>query len=76
MQRITQMYVIPDVLPYTDPVVDVQVRFRGRNVQPGAFVKSNDSELAPTVKVIPFKQGQILCTVAIIDPGGFTEEVV
>ena len=69
MQRLTQMNVVPDVLPKLDPVADVQVRFRGRDVQPGAFVDSLQSELPPTFKVIPFKQGAMLCTVAIVDPG-------
>ncbi|KAI5790136.1 phosphatidylethanolamine-binding protein [Geopyxis carbonaria] len=68
MQRLTQMHVMPDVLPKIDPIVDVQVRFQGRDVQPGAFVDSAQSERPPTFKVIPFQQGQMLCTVAIVDP--------
>ncbi|KAL7271262.1 mitochondrial 54S ribosomal protein YmL35 [Rhizina undulata] len=68
MQRITQMNVIPDVLPHIDPVVDVQVRFQGKDIQPGAFVESLKSERAPTFKVIPFSPEEMLCTVAIVDP--------
>ena len=69
MQRLTQMHVVPDVLPTLDPVVDVQVRFRGHDVQPGAFVDSLQSELPPTLKVIPFTEGEMLCTVAVVDSG-------
>lgn len=69
MQRLTQMNVVPDLLPKIDPVVDVQVRFRGRDVQPGAFVESLQSNMPPTFKVIPFEAGEMLCTVAIVDIG-------
>ncbi|KAF8246361.1 PEBP-like protein, partial [Wilcoxina mikolae CBS 423.85] len=67
MQRLTQMNVVPDLLPQIDPVVDVQVRFQGRDVQPGAYVESIQSETPPTFKVFPFEAGQMLCTVAIVD---------
>lgn len=69
MQRLTQMNVIPDVLPGVDPIVDVQVRFKGHDIRPGVFVKSKDSEQRPTFKIIPFRQGEQLCTVVIVDPG-------
>jgi large subunit ribosomal protein L35 len=69
MQRLEQMNVIPDVLPKLDPVVDVQLRFRGRDVQPGAFVDSLQSEHAPTFKVIKFTEGPMLCTAAVVDSG-------
>lgn len=69
MQRLTQMNVVPDVLPNVDPIVDVQVRFVGKDTRPGVFVKSKDSERPPTFKIIPFRQGENLCTVAVIDPG-------
>ncbi|KAH8148367.1 uncharacterized protein LAJ45_07468 [Morchella importuna] len=68
MQRLTQMHVIPDVLPSVDPRVDVQVRFAGRDTAPGMFVGSKNSERPPTLKIIPFRQGEKLCTVAVVDP--------
>lgn len=71
MQRLTQMYVIPDVLPGVDPSVDVQVRFAGRDTRPGVFVKSHDSQRSPTLKIVPFQRGEQLCTVVVVDPGGF-----
>jgi large subunit ribosomal protein L35 len=69
MQRLEQMNVVPDVLPYLDPVVDVQLRFGGKDVQPGAFVGSLQSEHAPTFKVVKFTEGPMLCTAAIVDSG-------
>lgn len=69
MQRLTQMHVIPDVLPGVDPSVDVQVRFVGRDIRPGVFVLARDSVRAPTVKIVVFKPGTQLCTVVVVDPG-------
>ena len=71
MQRLTQMNVIPDVLPKIDPVVEVQVRFRGKGIQPGAMVDSLQTERPPTFKVIPFTRDKKLCTVVVVDPGMF-----
>ena len=69
MQRLTQMHVVPDLLPHIDPVVDVQVRFQGKNVPPGVFLDSRRTEGKPTFKVIPFTAGEFLCTVAVVDSG-------
>lgn len=68
MQRLTQMHIMPDVLPEIEPVVDVQVRFRGKDVQPGAFVDSLQSEVSPTFKIIPFTEKPMYCTMAVVDP--------
>ncbi|KAI5811082.1 phosphatidylethanolamine-binding protein [Peziza echinospora] len=67
MQRITQMKVIPDVLPFIDPVVDVQVRFSGRDVKPGTILNTLRTEKHPSIKIIPFKPGEMLCTIAVVD---------
>jgi len=69
MQRLETMHVIPDVLPTIDPIVDVQVHFKGRKVQPGLLLDSLMVEEFPTVRVIPFKNEEILCTIAVVDPG-------
>lgn len=71
MQRLTQMHVIPDVLPTIDPVVDVQVRFKGKDVQPGAIMHTLRTEQQPTLKIIPFKPGEMLCTIGVMDLGTF-----
>ncbi|KAI5816060.1 phosphatidylethanolamine-binding protein [Pyronema omphalodes] len=67
MQRLTQMNVVPDLLPKIDPEVDVQLRFKGKDIHPGDFVPSFSSEDKPTLKVISFKPQEMLCTVAVID---------
>ena len=68
MQRINQMHVIPDVLPYIDPIVDVSVSFRRKTVRPGDFVHSTLSEVVPRLHVQYFEKGEKLLTVAVVDP--------
>lgn len=68
MQRITQMNVVPDVIPAINPVVDVQMRFRGVNIQPGRILPSTLTERQPTLKIIPFRPGEKLYTVIVVDP--------
>jgi len=41
LQRITQMSVVPDILPHIDPTVEVQLFFGRRKIQPGSFVNSS-----------------------------------
>ena len=67
VQRITQMKIIPDVVPSMDPVVDVKLAFNRRNIQPGDFVDSSLSETAPRLNVQYFDRGQKLVTVAVVD---------
>ena len=69
MQRLEQMNIFPDVLHKITPIVDLQVRFRRKKVQPGVILDSLLTEEHPTFNVIPFKPGTILCTVAVVDPG-------
>lgn len=68
VQRITQMKVIPDVLPECDPVAETQLFFGNRTVQPGEFVNSKLSTTAPRMNVQLFERGQKLVTIAVIDP--------
>ncbi|KAG0125872.1 phosphatidylethanolamine-binding protein [Tuber indicum] len=68
MQRLETMHVIPDVLPDINPIVDVRVHFKGRKVQPGLVLDSLMVEECPTVRVIPFKNEEMLCTIAVVDP--------
>lgn len=68
MQRLTQMRVIPDILPTIDPTVDVQVRFRGYGVKPGTILNTLRTELPPSVKIFSFTAGPRLCTIAVVDP--------
>lgn len=68
VQRITQMKVIPDVLPYCDPVVDTKLYYNKRAIQPGDFVNSKVSMEAPKLDVQMFERGQKLVTIAVMDP--------
>jgi large subunit ribosomal protein L35 len=67
MQRVTQMGVVPDILPSIDPVASVAVTFGNKAVDPGAFVPSETCEQPPTIDVQVFDSGSRLATIAIID---------
>lgn len=67
VQRITQMNVIPDVLPHIDPIADVHLAFGRRKVQPGEFVDSRVSEIPPRLNVQVFDRGERLVSVVVVD---------
>jgi large subunit ribosomal protein L35 len=66
-QRISQLSVIPDILPHLEPTAEVKLAFKQRNVQPGEFVDSRVSEYAPRLKVQVFDKGERLVTVVVVD---------
>ncbi|KAJ5456815.1 hypothetical protein N7530_012089 [Penicillium desertorum] len=68
VQRITQMKVIPDVLPHCDPVVETKLYFGKRQVQAGEFVEAKLSTDAPKLDVQMFEGGEKLVTIAVVDP--------
>ncbi|KAJ5312700.1 hypothetical protein PENANT_c007G11238 [Penicillium antarcticum] len=68
VQRITQMKVIPDVLPHCDPVVDTRMYFGKRQVQAGEYVDARASTSAPKLDIQLFEGGEKLVTIAIVDP--------
>ena len=41
MQRVTQMDIVPDVLPRIDPDVDLQIWHNGGEVVPGSMVEAS-----------------------------------
>jgi large subunit ribosomal protein L35 len=67
MQRLTQMNVIPDVLPTIDPTADVRLYFDRRDIKPGDFVESTASETIPRLNIQLFEKGEKLVTIALID---------
>ncbi|KAI9799846.1 MAG: hypothetical protein M1833_003768 [Piccolia ochrophora] len=67
MQRITQMAVVPDILPLLDPVAEVQLAFNRRKVHPGDFVDAVVSEEPPKLRVQVFDKGEKLVSMAIVD---------
>lgn len=68
MQRITQMHIVPDILPHLDPVAEVKLAFRRRNVHPGDFVDSRVSEVPARLRVQVFDQGERLISIVVVDP--------
>ena len=67
MQRITQMSVVPDVLPHVDPTAEVGLGFRRRKVHPGDFVDSRVSEVPARLTVQVFDKGERLVSVVVVD---------
>lgn len=67
MQRITQMSVVPDVLPEIDPTIDVDLIWHRRVVEPGTFVPSNWSAKAPSLRIQKFDKGEGYYTVVAVD---------
>jgi len=68
MQRITQMTVVPDILPTIDPVASVELAFGSRTVQPGEFVDSRVSEIPPRLNIQVYDKGARLVTIAVVNP--------
>lgn len=75
IQRITQMNVVPDILPTIDPIVSTKLTFanpshpnKKRNVQHGEIVDSRISEYPPTLNIQSYDKGEKLVTIAIVNP--------
>lgn len=68
MQRISQMHIVPDMLPYLDPTAELRLFFGRRKVQPGDFVESQNSESPPRLSIQVFDRGERLVSVVVIDP--------
>ncbi|KAF2140756.1 uncharacterized protein K452DRAFT_273556 [Aplosporella prunicola CBS 121167] len=66
-QRVSQFYLVPDVLPTLDPVADVSLSFKQRGVPPGDFVDSRVSEVPGTLRVQVFDRGTRLVTIVVVD---------
>ena len=67
MQRINQMHVVPDAIPYIDPTAEVELAFGRRKVQPGDFVDSQLSEAPPRLDVQVFDKGERLISIIVVD---------
>lgn len=74
MQRITQMHIVPDILPHLDPVAEVKLAFGRRNVHPGDFVDSRVSEIPARLRVQVFDRGERLISIVVVDPDIPNEE--
>ncbi|KAG8629834.1 hypothetical protein KVT40_001453 [Elsinoe batatas] len=68
VQRIEQFHLVPDILQALDPVVQVDVLFGRRKVDPGEYIESYASERAPSINIQSFSKQPRLVTVACINP--------
>jgi large subunit ribosomal protein L35 len=66
-QRISQLNIVPDVLPSFEPTADVRLAFSRRNVQPGEFIDSRVSEIPARLKVQVFDKGERLVSIIVVD---------
>ncbi|KFY00022.1 hypothetical protein O988_03556 [Pseudogymnoascus sp. VKM F-3808] len=66
-QRISQLSIVPDTLAHFSPTAEVKLAFGRRNVQPGEFVDSRVSEIAPRLRVQVFDKGERLVSVVVVD---------
>ncbi|EMR10875.1 hypothetical protein PNEG_01022 [Pneumocystis murina B123] len=67
MQRIEQMYVIPDAYKRFKPTVEVLLRFGKEELEPGKFVPNNISALAPVIEINSFSGKEELYTIILLD---------
>jgi len=68
MQRITQMNVIPDLLPSIEPVADLRVRLGGADIVPGVFLEPQQTLEAPEIVAQVFHEDERLYTLMLVDP--------
>jgi len=82
MQRITQMNIVPDILPAIDPLVSTELTFpstspflstdtgriRQKRISHGEIVPSILSEQPPTLYIQPYDRGERLYTIALVNP--------
>ncbi|RYP69061.1 hypothetical protein DL771_006292 [Monosporascus sp. 5C6A] len=66
-QRISQLHIVPDVLPKFDPTMDVQLYFRRIKVEPGEILDSRITEVPPRLRVQCFDAGERLVSVVVMD---------
>lgn len=68
MQRITQMNVVPDVLPAVDPTVSTELSFGSKRIEHGDFVLSSLSTKTPSLDIQSYDKGSKLVSIAVVTP--------
>ncbi|KAI8990113.1 phosphatidylethanolamine-binding protein [Pilobolus umbonatus] len=69
LERITQMKVVPDLLsPGFNPTVEVAVHLPEGQLEPGVFIKPEQSIERPQIDIINFHPETKLYTVLMVDP--------
>lgn len=69
MERVTQMSVIPDVMPRVEPTIDLQVSYGQAAVIPGNYLLPSQTVEQPRLKVQSFEAEEGLHTLLMVDPG-------
>ncbi|CAG8616730.1 4180_t:CDS:2, partial [Cetraspora pellucida] len=68
MERITQMYVVPDVFPDLVPTMDLEFEFDDEFVEPGCFQRPIRTINPPTIVMNNFHVETRLYTLIMVDP--------
>ncbi|GAA5825143.1 hypothetical protein JCM11251_006117 [Rhodosporidiobolus azoricus] len=68
MQRVTQMHVVPDLLPSISPSADVRIQVGGETVEPGAFTMPAQSREGIEVSAQVYHPEERLYTLLVVDP--------
>ncbi|CUA77778.1 54S ribosomal protein L35, mitochondrial [Rhizoctonia solani] len=68
MERVHQMKVIPDVLAFFHPTVDLRVSFSGEDVIPGIFLPVKSTLRAPSITAQAYHPEERLYTLLMVDP--------
>ncbi|KAG5519860.1 hypothetical protein PMAC_000136 [Pneumocystis sp. 'macacae'] len=67
MQRIEQMYVIPDAYERFKPTAEILLRFENEELEPGKFVPNHISATEPIIEINSFLDTEKLYTIALLD---------
>ncbi|GBC02064.1 hypothetical protein RclHR1_04430014 [Rhizophagus clarus] len=68
MQRITQMYVVPDIFPTLEPTIDLEFKFKNDVIEPGVFLFPAQTKKEPKVTLTNFHEETRLYTLIMVDP--------
>ncbi|CAG8521210.1 19776_t:CDS:10 [Dentiscutata erythropus] len=68
MERITQMYVVPDVFPDLEPTICLEFKFDDEFVEPGCFQRPIRTINPPTIVMNSFHVETRLYTLIMVDP--------
>ncbi|KAI9267450.1 phosphatidylethanolamine-binding protein, partial [Sporodiniella umbellata] len=69
MERLTQMKIVPDLLaPGLNPTVEVNINLTEGPVEPGVFIKPEQSVERPEIEIINFHNETRLYTLMLVDP--------
>ena len=71
-----QMHLVPDLLPSIDISMGMDIYLGGRLIDPGAFVDSKTSQIAPRLRVQPFDKGERLVSLVLGNEGESKDRIV